>query len=247
MAERRMFSKKIIDSARFLKMPLETQTLYFHLGLRADDDGVVEAYSVMRIVGANEDSLRILMAKNFVTVLNDDLVTHITDWSEHNLIRSDRKIDSIYKDLLLRIIPDVELIEPKERADKKHKGQPMDVQRTTNGLLRIGEDRLGKGSVVEDSIDVEPEAKFSFKLIRAKQYDSLSRVYKENLVAYAQERKSEHLLEQLINYSQREGKPYKDWSAALRTFENNEKKFSRGSNTQAAVSAANLSRFGLGN
>lgn len=153
-----MFSKKIIDSARFLKMPLETQTLYFHLGIRADDDGIVEAYSVMRLVGATEDSLKILVAKGFVTVLNDDLVTHITDWNEHNLIRSDRKVDSIYKDLLLRVVPHAELIEPRERADKKHHGQPMDVQRTTNGQHSIGEDRLGKVSLVEDSIDIMSES-----------------------------------------------------------------------------------------
>lgn len=152
MAERRMFSKKIIDSARFIKMPLETQSLYFHLGVRADDDGIVEAFSVMRLLGASEDSLKVLTAKGFVTILNDDLVTHISDWKEHNLIRADRKIDSIYKDLLLRLIPDVELIEPKERADKKHNGQPMDVQVTSDGPHSIGKDSIGKDSIGEDRL-----------------------------------------------------------------------------------------------
>ena len=32
-----------MESARFLKMPASTQCLYFHLGLNADDDGIVEA------------------------------------------------------------------------------------------------------------------------------------------------------------------------------------------------------------
>ncbi|KLD61706.1 hypothetical protein WP50_00105 [Lactiplantibacillus plantarum] len=64
MAQRRMFSNRITDSAKFLKMPLSSQALYFHLGLHADDDGVVEAFSVMRQTGAVEDDLRILVAKN---------------------------------------------------------------------------------------------------------------------------------------------------------------------------------------
>ncbi|MDO4975471.1 MAG: hypothetical protein Q4E61_04075, partial [Alphaproteobacteria bacterium] len=88
MAERRMFSKKIIDSARFLKMPISSQALYFHMGVRADDDGVVEGYNVMKMTGATEDDLKVLVAKGFVTVLNDDLVSYINDWKEHNLIRA---------------------------------------------------------------------------------------------------------------------------------------------------------------
>ena len=41
MAERRMFAKTIIDSDAFLDMPLSTQSLYFHLSMRADDDGFI--------------------------------------------------------------------------------------------------------------------------------------------------------------------------------------------------------------
>ena len=80
MADRRMFSRRIINSAKFLKMPVSTQCLYFHLGLNADDDGIVEAYMTINMVGATEDDLKILVAKNFVQVLNEDLVTYITDW-----------------------------------------------------------------------------------------------------------------------------------------------------------------------
>ena len=131
-----MFSKRLINSARFLKMPISSQCLYFHLGLNADDDGVVEAFTVMNSVGASEDDLKILAVKGFVKVLNEDLVTFITDWRENNKIRSDRKIDSIYKDLLLRIMPDIKLIETTQRADVAKKtinasnGRPMDNQWT---------------------------------------------------------------------------------------------------------------------
>ncbi len=148
MANRRMFSIRLINSARFLKMPISSQALYFHLGLHADDDGVVEAYNVIKQLGCSEDDLRVLVTKGFVKVLNDDLVTYITDWNENNYIRADRKIDSIYKDLLISMEPEAHLIERTSRADAKnsvidttysvleeenHNGQPMDNQVTTNG------------------------------------------------------------------------------------------------------------------
>lgn len=147
MARRRMFSLKIVDSARFLKMPTSSQLLYFHLGMRADDDGVVEGFNVLRMTGLNEDDLKILVAKGYVQILNEDLVSFITDWREHNLIRADRKVDSIYKDLLLKVLPQVEVIEPRERADLKKErdnGRPKDNQATDNGQHRLGKDRLGK-------------------------------------------------------------------------------------------------------
>lgn len=157
MAERRMFSKRIISSARFIQMPPSTQALYFHLGLNADDDGVVEAFTVMRLIGASEDELRILSSKGLVTVLNNELVTYLNDWRENNKIRPDRKVNSIYKDLLIKMVPDAELVEQKPRADTgKITGKGLDVQRTTNGPLRLGkdrvvEDRLGQESLVQNS------------------------------------------------------------------------------------------------
>ena len=142
-----MVAVRIIDSAKFLKMPSSTRELYFQLITRADDDGVVEAFNIMRVTGATEDDLRLLVAKEYVTILNEDLVTYINDWNEHNLIRSDRKVDSLYKELLVQILPDVVVKQKRKRADSKKElsdGQPTDNQRTTNGQHRLGKDRLGK-------------------------------------------------------------------------------------------------------
>ena len=130
MAERRMFAKSIIGSARFLRMPPTSRLLYYDLGMYADDDGVVEAFSVMRQTGSTEDDLRVLVAKGFVTVLNEDLVSLITDWNTNNFIRSDRYHPSIYKDLVLRLTD----------------GIPTDNQRYT-------EDSIGKDSLGKDSLD----------------------------------------------------------------------------------------------
>ena len=149
MAERRMFSKRVVRSARFLKMPVSSRELYWQLGIEADDDGIVESFNVMRMTGATEDDLRVLISKGFVQVLNEDLVTYITDWNENNKLRADRKVDSIYKDLLLQVNPDVQLIQPKIRADtKKLTGKSMDNQWTSNGQHSIGEN-----SIVQDNID----------------------------------------------------------------------------------------------
>ena len=100
MAERRMFSKRIISSARFLRMPASAQALYLHLVMNADDEGIVEAFSVMRLAAANEEDLKELEEHKFIRILNDDFVAHILDWDENNKIRPDRKKESLYKDLL---------------------------------------------------------------------------------------------------------------------------------------------------
>ena len=167
MAERRMFSKRLTNSARFIKMPSSTQNLYFHLGLNADDDGVVEAFSIMNQIGATEDDLKVLVAKGFVIVLNDDLVSYIVDWRENNKIRADRKVDSIYKDLLLKVIPEVQLLESKERADRKkeemdvigtsQKKEDIEISTFENGTSHgqpmdsIGQVRLGQDN---DRLDI---------------------------------------------------------------------------------------------
>lgn len=103
MAERRMFAKTVIGSARFLKMPPTSRLLYYDLGMQADDDGVVEAFPVMRLTGATEDDLKVLISKGFVVVLNEDLVTYISDWKRNNLIKKDRYTPSRYQELLVRL------------------------------------------------------------------------------------------------------------------------------------------------
>lgn len=181
MAERRMFSKRIVNSARFIQMPPSTQALYFHLGLNADDDGVVEAFNIMRLIGATEDELKILSSKGLVTVLNNDLVTYVNDWRENNSIRPDRKVNSIYKDLLVKIIPEIELVEPKKRADtKKTTGQPMDVQRTTNGRLRLGKDSIGKDktTTLEDEFETLSQESRNSEVVGG--YQKLVKIFEEN-------------------------------------------------------------------
>ena len=96
MARRRMFSMDVVDTDLFLEMPTSAQALYFHLGMRADDDGFVSSPKrIMRSVGCAEDDLRLLIAKNFVIPF-DSGVCVITDWKLNNYLRSDRYTPTIY-------------------------------------------------------------------------------------------------------------------------------------------------------
>lgn len=106
-------------SAQFLRLPTECQALYFHLQLDADDDGVVEPFAVMRMLGSAPDNLRLLVAKRFLIELNEDEVCFIKDWREHNEIRADRIVPSIHRKLLLDKVPDIKLVTPKPRSDVK--------------------------------------------------------------------------------------------------------------------------------
>lgn len=98
MAEKRMFSKKIIDTDWFMDMPASTQNLYFHLSMRADDDGFVSSPKrIIKLIGATEDDYKILIAKKFVIPFESGVCV-ITDWRINNYLRTDRYTETIYKE-----------------------------------------------------------------------------------------------------------------------------------------------------
>lgn len=98
MAERRMFAKTIIDSDAFLDMPLSTQALYFHLSMRADDDGFVNnPKKIMRMVGASQNELELLLSKRYLLAFDSGIVV-IKHWKIHNYIQKDRYNETKYLD-----------------------------------------------------------------------------------------------------------------------------------------------------
>ena len=175
MAERRMLSIKITSSARFLRMSPASQALYMPLVMNADDDGVVEAFSIMRLAAANEENLQELADRKFIRLLNEDLVAHILDWDENNKIRSDRNRDSIYKDLLEQVeteeenaaVAVVEAAAEPDAEESSNDALTADCGQVTAdcgqvtadcgqvtadcphriGKVRLGEDRVGKDRV----------------------------------------------------------------------------------------------------
>ena len=226
MAERRMFSRRICSSGRFLKMPASAQNLYFHLGLYADDDGIVEAYSVVNSTGATDSDLDTLIDKGFIVVLNEDLVSYITDWNENNQIRSDRKVDSIYQDLLLQNIPDVQLKNRRSSSSDNQvttKCQPSDNQATTKCPQSIGKDSIGKDSIDKYN-DISPAS--PPKNVRHKygQYKNvlLSDADMEKLKAEFPNDYQQRI-ETLSEYIASTGRKYKNFLATIRTWARKEK------------------------
>lgn len=204
-AERRMFSKSIVNSARFLRMPQSSRLLYYDLGMAADDDGIVEAFTVIRTTGAAEDDLRVLAAKGFVTVLNDDLVSFIQDWNVNNQLRKDRYHPSLYAELL------VKLGDGNQAATV---WQPSGSQVETE--VSIGKVSIGKASEGEGSKADKPPTRPRFVPPTL-----------EEVTAYCCERKNGIDPEHFIDYytargwKYNGGQPVKDWRACVRTWEKN--------------------------
>lgn len=98
MAEKRMFSKKIIDTDWFMDMPASSQNLYFHLSMRADDDGFVASPKrIIKLIGATDDDYRILISKKFIIPFESGICV-ITDWRINNYLRNDRYNETQYKE-----------------------------------------------------------------------------------------------------------------------------------------------------
>lgn len=163
MAERRMFTQKIIDSDAFLDMPLSTQSLYFHLNMRADDDGFVNnPKKIQRMIGASDDDLKVLIAKRFILCFENGVIV-IKHWRMHNLLRKDRYNPTQYAEQM-------EMLEIKDNGAYTEKmseiqsanqlatsWQPDDNQ-SGNQLAtqdRIGKDSIDKVSIGKERIDYD--------------------------------------------------------------------------------------------
>lgn len=200
MANRRMFSNRIANSAKFLQMPSEAQLLYFHLVLRADDDGVVESYPIMRLLGLATDNFKVLLAKQFIKVLNEDQVIVIEDWLEHNTIRADRKVDSIYKALLPASI---KTIEAKPRSDVDDNSRRLGGQ-STDG---ISKGKLGK--VKLNKLTLQAEDKSSGKDINdfIEMFKPINPTYSKLFKMKNQRKSCENLLKI---------RPLKEWESVVK-------------------------------
>ena len=178
MGNRRMFSKKITDTDRFLDMPASAQNLYFHLNMHADDDGFLgNAKTIKRMVGASDDDLKLLVTKQFLIPFDDGVVV-IKDWRIHNYIRSDRYRSTIYTDhknsLQINENQQYELVseQPKEVGmtdgipSGNQNGYQMDTQvklsQVKSGEVKLSQAKLSKGKLSKTRQDKtsrdQPEA-----------------------------------------------------------------------------------------
>ena len=138
MAERRMFAKTIIDSDAFLDMPQSSQLLYFHLSMRADDDGFINnPKSIMRNVGCKDDDIKLLIAKKFLIPFDSGVVV-IKHWKIHNYIRNDRYKETKYKEERASLTID----ENNSYSLGMSSGIPVVSKMDTQ--VRLGKDSIGK-------------------------------------------------------------------------------------------------------
>ncbi len=238
MAERRMFAKTIIDSDAFLDMPLSTQALYFHLSMRADDDGFINnPKKIQRMVGCGDDDLKLLMAKRFILVFESGVIV-IKHWKIHNYIRNDRYKPTLYQDEKA-LLADKDnkaytFAEELSKHDEKL-GIPDDNQAVyqMDTQVRLGKDRLGKDRLGKDSKeikDVTPSKKSKAKPIRHKYGE-----YKNVLLSDEQMEKLktefpndyQERIERLSEYCESSGKTYKNYLATIRSWARKEKSESK--------------------
>lgn len=132
-----MFSLKIVDSDAFLDMPTSSRELYFQLGMRADDDGFVNPKKIIRMLGASEDDLRVLLSKRFLIAFENGVVV-LKHWRINNLIRKDFYQETVYLD------------EKKRLYIKENKAYTDCLQNVNNLDTQV---RLGKDSIPGESED----------------------------------------------------------------------------------------------
>ena len=139
-----MFSMDIIDTDRFLEMPATTQLLYFHLAMRADDDGFVSSPKrILRLLGSSEDDLKMLLAKDFVIPFESGVCV-IKHWKIHNYIQSDRYNETMYTE------------EKKLLSITENKSYEVDtecIQIGYTGKVRLG--KVSQGKISEDKVRQE--------------------------------------------------------------------------------------------
>lgn len=152
MAQRRMFSLKVVDTDSFLDMSPTAQNLYFHLGMRADDDGFVSnPKKIQRMLGAPDDDIKVLIGKKFIIPMATNGVSVITHWKMNNLIKSDRYTETIYLEEKKRLV----------EKDGKYSSGYGDFTEFQNGSRSVPEVepqvRLGKDRI-EHTSDVSSQA-----------------------------------------------------------------------------------------
>ena len=234
MAERRMFAKTIVLSDAFLDLPLSARCLYFTLGMLADDDGFVNnPKSIMRQTGASVDDLNLLVAKRFLLCFDSGVIV-IKHWRINNYLRNDRYVETKY-------IEERRSLSTDENGAYRF-GIPGGIP--SNGIPRIVKDSIVKDSIVKESVNDGSEA-LPAKPPAPAQFVPPS---VDEVRAYCTERGNGVDAERFVDYYTARGwlagkSKMKDWKAAVRTWERNDREDRHGS-TDTGEAAADVPERG---
>ena len=214
MAERRMFAKTIIDSDAFLEMPTTSQLLYFHLAMRADDDGFVnKPKSLMRMVGCKDDDLKLLFVKKFLIPFESGVVV-IKHWKNHNYIRKDTYTETKYKE-------EKSTLELDENSAYRL-ADPSPLRICDESVTSPStQDRLGKVSTGKDSVGEYIEEAAPPKITRHKygMYENVlltDEDYQKLVTEFPHDYSDR--IERLSEYIASTGKKYKNHLATIRAW-----------------------------
>ena len=204
MAQRRMFTMQIVDSDAFLDMPLSAQALYFHLNMRADDDGFINnPRKIQRMINASDDDLRVLIAKRFLLAFESGVIV-IKHWRMHNILRRDRYTPTQYQEELAQL-------GIKDNGSYTESGNQLATSWQPVGNQLEPQVRIGKVSKGKDSIG-EGKSKFAPPTL-------------DEVKAYCEERKSPVDPVQFWNYftegnwTDAKGNRVRNWKQKLLTWE----------------------------
>lgn len=141
MAEKRMFSKQVLWSDKFIDLPSPAQVLYFQLSMYADDEGFVNcAGYVRRLTGCSESDIEALCKNGFIIPFESGVYA-IAHWKINNNIRSDRMKKTSFsdeRDMLYVRADGMYILDPEKRQsrenqpDRKRLRQQNVVKRLTS-------------------------------------------------------------------------------------------------------------------
>jgi hypothetical protein len=201
MANKRMFSLSVVDTDKFLEMPISSRLLYYELGMRADDDGFVNNWKkILLFTGLKEDDMKVLISKQFIIPFDSGVIV-IRHWRLNNYLQNDRTKPTIYQKEL------------KSLGLDNNNVYTMD----TNCIHSIDKNSIDKNSIEEKEIYKEKEIKkkygeFENVLLTEEEYHKLE---KSNLLPY---------IEKLSSYIASKGKKYKSHYATILNWSRKEHK-----------------------
>lgn len=128
MATKRMFSIVVTDSDRFLDLPPMAQLLYFHLGMKTDDDGFVGgAKRIARNIGATDDDLQALIDEGFLLEFPSSRVFLMAHHRINNFLQNDRHHDTVFQTEFAQVEEKDKVYRHKQPADESLTNCQQDV------------------------------------------------------------------------------------------------------------------------
>lgn len=248
MAEKRMFAKTIIDSDAFIDMPMSAQCLYFHLCMRADDQGFINnPRKIQRMIGSGIDDLKLLITKNFIIPFESGVIV-IKHWWIHNYIRGDRVKGTVYSE-------EMSQLSKKENGTYTLKTEQLSMSDGCQSLVSQTPDkcqhRLDEIRLDENKLDIgaqdEMESESADEKSKTSSRSKFVKPTYQDIYDYSRSIGYQLDCQRFLDHYESNGwmvgkTKMKDWKASVRIWQRNE----RGKNDEGNRGAVNGNRPSTG-